>query len=317
MKTKVYKLVLGVFITLLSFSVNAQDYEYIPLVKPGLQVWIADEMNYDANDYKFIKIAMTDKDATIDDITYKKLYFFGENEFDTAFYRNSYSGIREDSLKRVYFRSFNQNQEYLLYDFSLSVGDTFSMSPYYDCDIYQGFVFQIYEIDTIEYEGIPRKLFKIGHALPDTLAPTNPQYLAFWIEGIGNIEGLLFSSCGHISTVHIYGSLRCYIYNSTLLYHNYPFEISDCITPLVGLDDIEKQDNSITLYPNPANNQVNISSENIINSIEIFNFLGQSVYKTNVKSREKIIDINSLSKGVYIIGVSTDMGYIRKKLIKE
>ncbi|MDD3287322.1 MAG: T9SS type A sorting domain-containing protein, partial [Bacteroidales bacterium] len=74
---------------------------------------------------------------------------------------------------------------------------------------------------------------------------------------------------------------------------------------------------SITLYPNPTSMDVNISSESIINSIEVFNSLGQKVYQTNVKQKEKTLDINSLSKGVYIIGVNTDKGYSRKKLIKD
>jgi len=74
---------------------------------------------------------------------------------------------------------------------------------------------------------------------------------------------------------------------------------------------------SLRINIDPTSKELNISSENIINSIEVFNSLGQKVYQTNVKAKEKTLDINSLSKGVYIIGVSTDMGYIRKKLIKE
>jgi len=74
---------------------------------------------------------------------------------------------------------------------------------------------------------------------------------------------------------------------------------------------------SLRINIDPTSKELNISSENIINSIEVFNSLGQKVYQTNVKQKEKTLDINSLSKGVYIIGVSNDMGYIRKKLIKE
>jgi hypothetical protein len=81
--------------------------------------------------------------------------------------------------------------------------------------------------------------------------------------------------------------------------------------------EIKLEDNSINLYPNPASKEVNISSESIINSIEVFNSLGQKVYQTDIKAKEKTLDINSFSKGVYIIGVNTDRGYIRKKLIKN
>ena len=100
-----------------------------------------------------------------------------------------------------------------------------------------------------------------------------------------------------------------------MLYHDNPSQ--DCITPLYGLNEIKLEDNSVTLYPNPTNKDVNISSENIINSVEVFNSIGQKVYQTNVKAKGKTFDINSLSKGVYIIGVNTDKGYSRKKLIKD
>ena len=42
MKTHVYKLVLGFLLTLFAFNLNAQEYEYIPLVKPGVQIWTND-----------------------------------------------------------------------------------------------------------------------------------------------------------------------------------------------------------------------------------------------------------------------------------
>ncbi|MDD2495146.1 MAG: hypothetical protein PHE29_08140, partial [Tissierellia bacterium] len=78
MKTRIFKLVLGVFITLISFSVSAQNYEYIPLVKQGLQLWTCDQGYYGHNDseYRFKRYALTDEDTIIDNETYKKLYFY-------------------------------------------------------------------------------------------------------------------------------------------------------------------------------------------------------------------------------------------------
>jgi len=115
------------------------------------------------------------------------------------------------------------------------------------------------------------------------------------------------------------GNNRCYEYNGELLHHNYEngYGIEDCYSPLLGLNDIKTYDNDVLIYPNPAKSEINISSESIINSIEIYNPLGQNVFQTKVNSKSKSIDINSLSKGIYIIGVNTDKGYIKKKLIKN
>jgi len=50
---------------------------------------------------------------------------------------------------------------------------------------------------------------------------------------------------------------------------------------------------------------------------EIYNPLGRRVYQTKVNAKSKNIDINSLTKGIYILGVNTDKGYIKKKFIKD
>ena len=308
MKTHVYKLVLGLVLTLFVLNLNAQDYEYIPMVKPGIQIWTDDYWDCGEN-YHFRRFALTDEDTIIETQTYKKLYLFTSSVFNplTA---QSIGGLRENEQKQVFYKGdhINGGNVYssIICDFSLSVGDTFA-------DIYQlGFTFQIKSIDIIEFAGIQRRVFTVV----DKNSPSS-HLVAKWIEGIGNTQGLLYDMSWNMAYGMYGGQNRCYEHNGELLYHNYSIVIEDCVTPLVGLDDIEKQDNSIILYPNPASKEVKISSENIINFIEVFNSLGQKVYQTNVKQKEKTLDINFLSKGVYIIGVNTDKGDIKKKLIKN
>ena len=308
MKTNVYKLVLGVFITLISFSASAQDYQYIPLVKPGLQLWTCDKGygGHDDEAYRFKRYALTDEDTVIDNETYKKLYLYSDIEFspETATYIGA---LRENSQKQVFYRGMYELLELneMIYDFSLSVGDTFSGGSLNTSSAFMGLV--VADIDTVNYNGVERRRFKI-------MTEGYSQIAAIWIEGIGNREGLFFIY--HTTTADIWGNTRCYIHNGDLLYSNYSHGGNDCITPLMGIESIV-EDNSISIYPNPTNSEVNISSENIINSIEIFNSLGQRVYYSVVNSTEKIIDISSFTNGVYILGVNTENGVIRKKIIKN
>ncbi|MFV0502271.1 MAG: T9SS type A sorting domain-containing protein [Bacteroidales bacterium] len=306
MKTNVYKLVLGVFITLLSFSVNAQNYQYIPIVKPGLQLWTWDYGLYEYNLYHFRRYALTDEDTIIENEIYKKLYQFTDIEFNplTAEY---YGGLRENAQKQVFYMKKNYNNtETLLYDFSLSVGDTFRMA-----DPSNTATLEIASIYKINYNGFPRKKFTIN--LQQTY-PIGDIIAGVWIEGIGNYEGILKFPSNYAADD--WSITRCYIHNGDLLYSNYSHGGNDCITPLMGVESII-EDNSITIYPNPTSSEVNISSENIINSIEIFNSLGQRVYQSMVNSTEKVIDISSFVNGIYILGVNTGNGVIRKKIIKN
>jgi len=72
---------------------------------------------------------------------------------------------------------------------------------------------------------------------------------------------------------------------------------------------------SISVYPNPANNIVNVVSAEDINEIEVLNFLGQSIYKTsdiNLKSKE--IDVSGFNTGQYVVKVVTRIGAEMKKI---
>lgn len=302
MKPHVYSLILGFVFTLFCISLNAQDYHYIPLVKPGLQLWTCEHGHWGYNYYEFEKFALTDEDTVIENETYKKLYRFTDIEFDSTI-AECIGGMRENTQRQVFFRgSLIEGEEInkMLYDFSLSVGDTFYYSDY----SFQ--TFEVTNIDTVNYNGIERREFTIQ---------TFGQIAAIWIEGIGDFEGLLISP--RFAVFDNWRNTRCYIHNGDLLYSNFLYGANDCITPLLGINDVSLVNNSITIYPNPTNSDLNIKSETIINSIEIFNSLGHRVYQEYINSKEKLIDISSLSNGVYLIRFNTDNGYIKKKFIKN
>ena len=309
MKTQVYKLVLGVVISLFTFNLNAQDYQYIPIVKPGVQIWTTTSTS--EGYLRYHKFALTDQDTLIEGDMYKKLFWFQDSVFNplTA---ECIGGLRENSQKQVFYNGkLDNNGEYwfsgMIYDFSLTVEDIFIFPPWQwisDSSIY----LTVIDIDTVEINNIKRRQFTMG------LNDTGYEICKF-IEGIGNNLGLLFDINMRCVTGGGHGKLLCYEHNGELQYM--ADDITNCSNPFAGLDDISLEDNSITLYPNPTNTEVNISSENIINSIEIYNSLGQSVYYSVVNSMEKTIDISSFVNGVYILGVNTENGVIRKKIIKN
>ncbi len=83
----------------------------------------------------------------------------------------------------------------------------------------------------------------------------------------------------------------------------------------LGTNDVEFANNSISLYPNPANDVLNISSSDSIAKIEVFDMQGRNVATNNNASNVNVV---SLGKGVYIIKVVQENGsFITKQFIKE
>ncbi len=79
---------------------------------------------------------------------------------------------------------------------------------------------------------------------------------------------------------------------------------------VLAVDDLRI--NSFKVYPNPAVNQLVIPSKLINENYKIFSLLGQEVLQGNIQTEE--LDINALSKGVYLLRVK---GYKPVKFIKK
>ena len=90
---------------------------------------------------------------------------------------------------------------------------------------------------------------------------------------------------------------------------------SDTITimfPAVGINELT---NTISLYPNPANDVVNIVSSNDIKTIEVLDYVGQMIYKNNaVDLKVTQLNVASFSAGVYFVKITTSNGIKTSKL---
>ncbi len=82
---------------------------------------------------------------------------------------------------------------------------------------------------------------------------------------------------------------------------------------IVNIKKSIAKEKSITIYPNPAENVINISCPNQISNVSIFNFVGQKVYNGNSTR----ISTDNLKSGVYIIRIkTTECSKIEKITIK-
>ena len=85
------------------------------------------------------------------------------------------------------------------------------------------------------------------------------------------------------------------------------------ITATVGIE--ENEDNNISIFPNPAKDMLNITSEKAINQIDVYDVNGKLVKSyTNVNNN---INIKDLATGVYMLNITTEDGQVSKKIVKE
>lgn len=81
---------------------------------------------------------------------------------------------------------------------------------------------------------------------------------------------------------------------------------------LVSVSEIE-QSLDVKIYPNPAFNQVKISSADA-HEISVYSMQGILVKQEAKHSEPQVIDLNDLSEGIYIVSIKSDKGTVNKKL---
>ena len=75
---------------------------------------------------------------------------------------------------------------------------------------------------------------------------------------------------------------------------------------------------AVSIYPNPANDNINIIAQDPLDSIVIYNAIGQLVSKTMspIQSQTQV-NITDLPKGVYFVQIKKDSSERTIKFIKN
>lgn len=213
-----------------SSTLSDQEYQYVSILNAGA-IW-SEKYNSPEPVYPDTKITppsyerftISGEDTIINSIAYKKLYMF----YDSVFIKSKATvigGIREDESKKVYYKGKkihplkpstsiitnnggHEGDEVLLYDFGVKIGDILKIDNLTMPDEN----LTVASIDTVLIGNTYRKEFSFKHG-------NYPYPGVKWIESIGSIRGLLFTS-GSTPTNGLYNDLICFKYNNEPLYFN-------------------------------------------------------------------------------------------------
>ena len=91
------------------------------------------------------------------------------------------------------------------------------------------------------------------------------------------------------------------------------------VATLAGINNYavpENQTTKVALYPNPADDAVNILAEGNLQHITIYNLLGQAVASIDLNgSNHYVLNTSDYATGVYMVNIATDKGTATKRLV--
>ncbi len=177
------------------------------------------------------------------------------------------------------------DSDYLLYDFSLNVGDTFIVQATNDWPEARKLVVTAVDSITLMDQSKRKRL---------VLECENGSGEHTWIEGIGDLRGLLAvkKSC----LIDVNENLLCFSFNEEVLYQD-PDE-GECWLTTSTKDPIP---DDFTLYPNPASDRIFISGEMSNRSMEFTIYSSTGVNMRSGITSDGSISVNDLPQGVYVI----------------
>lgn len=191
---------------------------------------------------------------------------------------------------------FNTNDEILLYDFGLAVGDSFAITLY-DTIIVES-------IDTVLINNDTLKRFNFDTS-SSSVCPDNPDDY-HWIEGIGSNLGYFpyancFESGGKSLCFYEYFYTGNYPYLDSVAY--YEPNNGYCWYLHLGVNELNV-DIDFEISPNPVIDVLDISSSVNVTSIEIYNSLGEVVDRRSYNGLSVSYDASELKTGIYFIKIN-------------
>ncbi len=289
-------------------SLKAQ-VEFAPVGTEWNVLW---QSNNAATPLYVTESLMVVDDTVVDGLTYMKL--LRKLSSETTYWQGSLDyelyGLMREDVGKVFYKPINQETEFLLYDFCMNVNDTAVM--YYCQNTNNEITVRVDSITTEHIAGADRRIFHIS--CKDLYSPDWMQTNT-WVEGIGDMSGLLYS-CHPVNAGGItMRRLLCYHEDDNLLFMDEEF--NSCVVDN-NFDYVEEMEKEIDLaYFDCLSNTLYITQNDIITlNITIYDIYGRVVF-SNKNHSDNTLDLSFLSKGFYSISIESNNNIHSIKIVKQ
>jgi hypothetical protein len=274
-----------ILLAILLMPLTSKSQSYIPMLDGVFEWHLTSCFSGCLTDVYYIN-----SDTTVQGVNYKIL--------DGFHYISRSFLFREELPNQRVFLSYpaggKGNEEVLLYDFSLSVGDSFTMKNPITPFPAEGGVFVLDSIiPRILLDGLNHRFYYFS----PTATNTNIQS-PIWVEGIGSLS--LINAPGGTPDVLGAGKVSCYFKNGNLVYSQLD-SISACSPVNISLQ--EKSDYQLKMYPTLVKNELHIEGGTTFNRLQIYNSKGQIVLSEaqfNAKQTH-VLSTSNLPSGFYVL----------------
>ena len=260
------------FISLISYS------QYLPMLEEGNAWGSKTSHQEEPTTYYQFEIG---EEVEINNVLYKRIYL--NNQVTNC-------SIREED--GIVYQIESSNQEKILFDFTLEVGDTFN-HPFFSCFMSGNGPTTVLSVNTQFIAGQDRKVLEMSGFSDE-----------FWIEGIGSTAGGLF---GDVNWIEGESSLICFNHKGETYFFNNNTECN------IVLSNNEFSINKISVIPNPISEKsiLQLPIEAAIDLLVIYNLSGKIIKEEIITTNNYTINNIDYASGLYFYQIFSNGKHIK------
>ena len=270
----------------LSYCITLSAQDYKPLLD-NFNEWHVTSCYFGC----LTDVYYTDGDTTVNGKVHKVLD--GSHYISRTFLLHEEVSTKKVSLTLV---DGAMNEEYLLYDFSLTIGDSIPMlnpiSPFPEEAGY-------YRLDSIINrplaDGNEYRHFYLSPTATNPISATN----ATWIEGVGSLS--LINAPSGDPDINGAGHLSCFFKNGELFYSN--LDSIDGCEPVILSNSLNHSTlDALTVVNTGQDNHCQLLNTTSVRLLDIYNLSGQRLQSiSNGGEHSLLLDFSGYGSGVYLL----------------
>lgn len=285
---------------LAAWAEEPEDYEYVPLVREGIEWTYAAVYNMtDGPSYFYMQFH---GDTVVDGKTYKKCYEYRDSEFDPQAAR--LAGLAREENKAVYSKvnpEHYKESEVLVYNYGAGVNETFST---YDCGYTN---IPAVDFDYVTINGKKRKrIFCYEDNAGRDIA----------VEGLGFLATIMGNLIdvrpNNIACSDCYRAWLMYVKNLSDGTYEYNADEDDLLGTVEGLT---VEESGLRIRKEDGKLYVGIDCD-CYQRAELTTAGGMQVWSGSVTATDELeIPTDGLASGVYIVTLRSDFGSVSEKVV--
>lgn len=286
---------------LAAWAEEPEDYEYVPLVREGIEWTYAAVYNMTDDGPSYFHMQFYG-DTVVDGVTYKKCYEYRDSEFDPQ--KAKLVGLAREENRAVYSKvnpELYKESEVLVYNYGAGVSETFST---YDL----GYInIPAVDFDYVTINGKKRKrIFCYEDNAGRDIA----------VEGLGFLATIMGNLIdvrpNNIACSDCYRAWLMYVKNLSDGTYEYNADEDDLLCTVEGLT---VEESGLRIRKEDGKLYVGIDCD-CYRKAELSTVGGTQVWSGSVTATDELeIPTDGLAAGVYIVTLRSDFGSVSEKVV--